>query len=353
MTYRCYEDIKTQSESLYAALDAVDAVYPEVEGMLEGDPTEVAFVSCGSPYYIGLSNASLWRELAGVPAAAFPASEFMLFGDSSLPRRGSPFLITASRSGETTETLEAVKLFERRFPGRSVLVGCKENSALGDVATAQIVIPEAYEDVIPQTRSFTAMYLAVQYLVARSRGDEGLVSALRTVPEAVSRLIDSAEDKLREAAGADWNTAVFLGGGPLFGVATEGSLKLIEMALERVSVYQTLEVRHGPRSVIDEDTLVVSLGSYRGDEQERGVLSDLSRQTSRILDLTPSNREPENGSAATCIAVDPDGKLPEHALGLLYAPLLQLLAYHRAVRNGVDPDRSKNLTSYVELPGSA
>lgn len=353
MEHCCYQDIKTQPEALSAAIAAVDAAYPQLEEILAEKPTELIFVACGSPYYLGLSNAALWRERAGIAASAIPASEVMLFGESALPKEGRPLLLTASRSGETTETIEAVKAFEARFPGRSVLIGCKESSTLGDLVAAEVIVPEGYDDVIPQTRSFTTMYLAAQYLTARATGDGKLAEALRRVPESLPAVLESAEDVLREFARGDWNSAVFLGGGPLYGIATEGGLKVTEMALERISVYHTLEVRHGPRSVIDEETLVVSLASRRGIEQERGVLSDLSRQTPRLLELTsPPARPSEDGLAWTSLATGSAPEVPEHALGLLYIPLLQLLAYHRALHNGVDPDESKNLTSYVELPGS-
>jgi glutamine---fructose-6-phosphate transaminase (isomerizing) len=138
---------------------------------------------------------------------------------------------------------------------------------------------------------------------------------------------------------------VFLGGGPLYGIATEASLKLIEMSLTKATSYHTLEVRHGPRSVVDERTLVVSLGSRRGARHEDKVLAELSR-SSRVLKLAPEGDGSRNGNISE-IGVGPE--IPEHALGMLYLPLLQLLAYHRAVHRGVNPDESNNLTSYVEL----
>jgi glucosamine--fructose-6-phosphate aminotransferase (isomerizing) len=122
------------------------------------------------------------------------------------------------------------------------------------------------------------------------------------------------------------------------------------MSLTKAASYHTLEVRYGPRSVVDEHTLVVSLGSRRrrGARHEDQVLAELS-SGSRVLKLAPDGDGSRNENISE-IGAGPE--VPEHALGMLYLPLLQLLAYHRAVHRGVDPDESNNLTSYVELSES-
>jgi len=141
--------------------------------------------------------------------------------------------------------------------------------------------------------------------------------------------------------------AVFLGGGPLYGVAVEATLKLTEMSLSPTVPYHTLEVHHGPRSIIDEQTLVVGLGSQRGASHERQIVAEMAEEMLHVLAFTPESGW-NLGETATEIPLG--HQVPEHALGLLYLPLLQLLAYHRALLKGVNPDESRNLTSYIELP---
>jgi glutamine---fructose-6-phosphate transaminase (isomerizing) len=348
VSYRCYDDIKNQAGAWKSALAAVDERIDAVRALVGDSVEDVLFTSCGSPYYLGLSNASLWREELGTRVSVFPSSEAMLFPDATLPRAGDPLLLSASRSGETTETVKAVAAFAERFPGRTVLVGCKPGSALDNMAGVSIMIPEGYEDVIPQTKSFTSMYLAAQYLVALLAHDTSLADALKALPDTLPDLLGRCESEVRRIAEADWESAVFLGGGPLYGVATEATLKLLEMSLSPAVSYHTLEVRHGPRSVIEESTLVVSLGSRRGGGHENQVLTELEANAgSSILALSPDDAR---NSSNDIFEISVDGDVPEHALGLLYLPLLQLLAYHRAVHKGVDPDESRNLTSYIELP---
>jgi glucosamine--fructose-6-phosphate aminotransferase (isomerizing) len=190
------------------------------------------------------------------------------------------------------------------------------------------------------------MYLAAQYLVALLADDAELADALRRLPELLPALLERWEPVVQGAAEADWNQAFFLGGGPLYGVTVEATLKLVEMSLSSTVAYHTLEVRHGPRSIINESTLVVGLGSLRGAPYERQVLAELAEETPYVLAFTPGDGWDLSGIAKEIALGD---RVPEHALGLLYLPLLQLLAYHRALHNGVNPDESRNLTSYIEL----
>jgi glutamine---fructose-6-phosphate transaminase (isomerizing) len=347
MSYQCYEDIKTQAVAWAAALEATGSRAEDFRTLFADEPGELLFTACGSPYYLGLANVSLWRERLGLHATVVPSSEIMLFPETVLPRAGRPVLLTASRSGATTETVRAVEAFAERFPGRTILIGCRPESKLHRLADLAIVIPEGDEDVIPQTRSFGSMYLAAQYLVALLAADTELADTLRRLPGLLADLLDRWEPVVQRTAEADWDSAVFLGGGPLYGVAVEATLKLTEMSLSSAVSYHTLEVRHGPRSTIDERTLVIGLGSLRGAPHERQVLAELAGETPHMLALTPQDGW-NLGERSTEI---PAGhRMSEHALGLLYLPLLQLLAYHRALHKGVNPDESRNLTSHIELP---
>ena len=347
MSYQCYEDIKSQASAWEAALAVVESRAEDLEKFFAEKPSELLFAACGSPYYLGLANATLWRELLGLHVTVVPSSDIMLFPETVLPTAGRPVLLIASRSGETTETVRAAETFAERFPGRTILIGCRSESRMGRLADLAIVIPEGNEVVIPQTRSFSSMYLAAQYLVALLDDDAELADALRRMPDLLPGLLDRWEPVVKRAAEADWDSAVFLGGGPLYGVAVEATLKLTEMSLSSAVAYHTLEVRHGPRSIIGESTLVVGLGSLRGAPYERQVLAELAEETPHVLAFTPGDGWDLSELAAE---IPLGGRIPDHALGLLYLPLLQLLAYHRALHKGVNPDESRNLTSYIELP---
>jgi fructoselysine-6-P-deglycase FrlB-like protein len=91
MTYRCYEDIKGQASAWRAALRAVDERIEEVRGLISRSDARMLFTSCGSPYFLGLATATLWREKLGMEVAVAPSSEVMLFPTRRCLVTGIPF----------------------------------------------------------------------------------------------------------------------------------------------------------------------------------------------------------------------------------------------------------------------
>ena len=90
MSYRCYDDIKTQASAWEAALAAVESRAEDLEKLFAEEPSELLFATCGSPYYLGLVNATLWRERLGLRVTVVPSSEIMLFPETVLPPRDAP-----------------------------------------------------------------------------------------------------------------------------------------------------------------------------------------------------------------------------------------------------------------------
>ena len=140
-TYKCYEDIKGQASAWKAALRTVDERIEDVRGIIARSDARMLFTSCGSPYFLGLATATLWRENLGMEVAVAPSSEVMLFPDATLPGDGNPFLVIATRSGETTETVRALEKFSSRFSGQVVVIGCRPGSTLDEMADIPSLYP--------------------------------------------------------------------------------------------------------------------------------------------------------------------------------------------------------------------
>ena len=94
MSYRCYDDIKNQAGAWRSALVAVDERVEDVRALVGDLLEDVLFTSCGSPYYLGLANALLWKEELGTRASVFPSLEAMLFPKATLPHDGAPLLLS-------------------------------------------------------------------------------------------------------------------------------------------------------------------------------------------------------------------------------------------------------------------
>jgi len=134
----------------------------------------------------------------------------------------------------------------------------------------------------------------------------------------------------------------FLGADTLYGIACEAMLKMKEMSLSYSEAYHTLEFRHGPMSMAAENALVVGLISAEAARQELQVLREMRRLGAQTLSIAPfATDSPRH------IALPDD--LPVWNAPVLYLPVLQLLAYHRAQHNGQNPDRPQNLSAVISL----
>ncbi|MDI7274646.1 MAG: SIS domain-containing protein [Anaerolineae bacterium] len=308
----------------------------------------ILFTGCGSTHYLSLAAAAMARE-AGLHAHAMPASEVWLFPTLSgdLTRT---MLVAVSRSGETSETVHAVTAFRRAGGRAAVYVGCYPQAALAGLCDLALTVPKAQEVSVAQTRSFASMLILCRALVAALAEQPGSSLHLDELPAIGERLL-GAYAVLAERLGADMSTQrfFFLGSGPRYGLACETMLKMKEMSLSYSEAYHPLEFRHGPKSVVNEESLVIGLLSDEARAQEVAVLSDMRALGARTLAVVEGAGPGELSGVDDAVLLG--SGLPMADRLVLYLPVLQLLAYHRAMANGQDPDVPRNLTAVVTLPG--
>lgn len=300
------------------------------------------FTGCGSTYYLSLAAAALARERK-LPANAAPGSEAWLLSSGVMLSPNETILVAVSRSGETSETLRAVDAFRTAGGKTVIVVTCYPDSRLARTADLLLAAPAGQEKSVAQTRSFAAMLVLCQMLIAGLSGDEGAAARLAHLPDAGRRLI-ADHGRLAGRLGAEQSLQrfFFLGNGPLYGLACEAMLKMKEMSLSYSEAYHVLELRHGPMSMVDGSALVVGLLSDASMTQERAVLADMRTLGGRTLAI--AEQEPGGGEQVSLRS----GLLPHERL-VLYLPFLQLLAYERAIAKGLDPDNPANLTAVVKL----
>jgi len=340
-------EITGQPEAWRATSGAFTADQTALEDFLnQTDFAQILVVGCGSTHYLAQTAAAILTRRTRTPAYALPSSELWLF--PGLVPTGRTLLLAVSRSGTTTETLRALERFRETHGGPVLAITCYPESTLAQQADFAPVTPGGQEQSVAQTRSFTSMLLLTQTLAATLARDEGMLEHLQRLPDALDDLVARLGD-LPQRLGTDQyiERFSFLGGGPFYGLANEAMLKTREMSLSCTEAYHPLEFRHGPMSMVDGHTLVVGLLSDTGLAEELRVLEEMQGLGARILALV------EDGS------VFPDCR-PDHLVelcsglnewerGPLYLPVIQRLAYHRAMAKGLDPDRPHNLTAVVEL----
>jgi glucosamine--fructose-6-phosphate aminotransferase (isomerizing) len=342
-----WQEIFSQPKVWKATLETSAADRAALEGFLDQSGFDhILVVGCGSTHYLAQSAAATLAHRAGIPARALPASELWLFPAAFALDR--TLFLAVSRSGTTTETLWALDRFRELGGGLVLAVTCYPESPLAQRADFVLVAPDAQERSVAQTRSFTSMLLLTQALAATLAGDEGVVGRLSQLPDVLENLVERLGDlPQRLGEDRDIERLFFLGGGPLYGLACEAMLKTKEMSLSYAEAYYPLEFRHGPMSMVDEHTLVVGFLSDTGLAQEVRVLKDMQRLGGRTLALVEDAAALSGWRADH--AVELRSGLDEWERGPLYLPVIQRLAFHRAVAKGLDPDRPNNLTAVVEL----
>ena len=165
-----------------------------------------------------------------------------------------------------------------REAGRGVVlvVTCYPQSPLARQADFALVAPDSQEQSVAQTRSFTSMLLLLQALTAVLAHDEEMLERLHRLPSALEDLVARLGDLPRRlGANMEIERFFFLGGGPLYGLASEAMLKTKEMSLSYAEAYHPMEFRHGPMSMVNGRTLVVGFLSDTGLAEEHRVLEEM------------------------------------------------------------------------------
>jgi glucosamine--fructose-6-phosphate aminotransferase (isomerizing) len=308
---------------------------------------QVLFTGCGSTYYLSVWASRHFQQAHGVICTAVPASEVVLFPDAWVRKGAKALLVAISRSAQTTETLKAVRVFQERGYGKTISITCNPEGRLAQMTEGVLATPDGQEEGVAQTRSFSSMMLAVALLSER-RVPAELPQSLRASGE---RIIDRYGSLAAEIGSQpDLTRFFFLGSGPLFGLASEAMLKMKEMSLSYAEAFHFMEFRHGPMSMVDSHTLVVGLLSDQGRGQELGVLDSIRRFGARTLVISEASDESVPGAVDYWVSIA--SEVPAAWRAPLYLPVLQLLACHRAVANGQDPDHPAHLQAVVELEPS-
>jgi glucosamine--fructose-6-phosphate aminotransferase (isomerizing) len=334
-------EIFSQPEAWMDALDVVDQKRSEIKALLSTDFDQVVFTGCGSTYYLSMAAAALYQAQTGRLARAVPAGELLLNGESTLAQASvrKTLLVAISRSGETTETLRAVEKFKQQQRGPVLVITNYGDEPLAGMADLAFVISKGQEESLAQTRSFASMYVSSVAFSLLAAGKDSEYQSLRNLPSLGTRLLaeyDALAKKVGENLEID--RFYFLGSGSRYGLACEVSLKMKEMTITHSEPFHFLEFRHGPMSMVNQNTVIVGLLSEQNFNHETEVLNEMRALGGNVFSLAEAN-------ADVCLQSD----LPEAARNVLYLPVLQLMAYYRSLAKGLNPDRPSNLTMVIKL----
>lgn len=335
-----YYEITNQRQAWIQALGLVESNLGSFQSLFNDFSGEVILTGCGSTYYLAQSGAALLQLVTGHNSRAVPASEILINPHICFSQtENQKLLIAISRSGSTSETLKAVEFFNKERLGKVVAITNYGEGQLAGLADLAYVISEGQEQSIAQTRSFASMYICMTAICLAAAGLETERLSMAALPELGVTLLQQYESSMR-ALGKNplFDRFYFLGNGPRYGLANEVSLKMKEMTLSHSEPFHFLEFRHGPISMINENSLVIALVSEGGRILEEQVLKDVRKLGGHVLTVAEKNADISFNSG-----------INELVRNVLYLPALQLLAYYRSIEKGLNPDQPHNLTSVVRL----
>jgi glucosamine--fructose-6-phosphate aminotransferase (isomerizing) len=339
-----HNEIVTQGGAWQATLEAASLQTEDFLKWIQKPHAQAIFTGCGSTFYLSLTAASIWQTLTGMHSYALPASELWLYLDPALIAPSS-LLVAISRSGETTETLKAVERYQAQVKGDSLAITCYADSGLTQLVDQVQLTRQADEKSVAQTRSFTSMLVLNQVLAGLVSRNFNYLESLQSLPAACNQLLRKYDGLARELGNdPEIEHFVFLGSGMNFGLANEAMLKMKEMSLSSSQAFHFLEFRHGPKSVVTPNTLIVGLLNDLALEQEIKVLQEMQALGAKVLALTETDIR-----AGFDYTIELCSKVPNLSRAPLFLPILQLLAFYRARKKGLNPDLPKNLDTVVKL----
>jgi len=317
------------------------------------DITRLQIVACGTAYFAGLTAKYLFERYAGLPVDVEIASEFR-YRDPAIS--AGTMALAISQSGETADTLAALRWCKAQGLKTAALVNAHQSSMARE---ADLMWPTnaGPEIGVASTKAFTAQLSALSALtvaagVQRGRIDAAeearLVHLLMEAPRLIGEAI-KLETKIKTLAYelAKATDVLYLGRGALYPLALEGALKLKEISYIHAEGYAAGELKHGPIALVDERTPVVVLAPT--DALTEKTVSNMQEVAARGAPIVMVTDEGGAAHAPTLTDVLIGPTCDPFIAPLVYAPPMQLLAYHVAVHKGTDVDQPRNLAKSVTV----
>ncbi|HZF28675.1 MAG TPA: glutamine--fructose-6-phosphate transaminase (isomerizing) [Gammaproteobacteria bacterium] len=314
---------------------------------------QVHIVACGTSYHAG-SVGRYWLEaLAGLPCQVEIASEYR-YRNVVVPP-GTLF-VTLSQSGETADTLEALRMAKTAGYVGSLTICNSAHSSMVRESDLVMMTQAGPEIGVASTKAFTTQLLSlllVTLMLARQRGmaparEAELVTHLYHAAAAVEQVL-AMNDLLRLLAEdfAEKNHTLFLGRGPMWPIAMEGALKLKEISYIHAEAYAAGELKHGPLALIDEEMPVIVVAP--NNELLDKLKSNMQVVRARGGQLYVFADRETGLESEMGVRVIPMPHADRLIAPIVYTVPLQLLAYHVAVLKGTDVDQPRNLAKSVTV----
>ena len=310
--------------------------------------SEAIFTGAGSSFFVGEMVAGYFQKNTGISSKAVSTTEIVTHPELFINPSRKTLLVSFARSGNSPESVAAVELADQVNENViNLVITCNTEGALSAKANVRtkyvLAMPEEANDKgLAMTSSVTSMALA-GILFSRIDEIETLQSQVNIASDYADEIIENYSQKIREVASLDFKRAVFLGSGPFMGAAREGHLKLQELTDGKIicKFDSFLAFRHGPKVVVDADTLVFYM--FSNDSHAQKYELDLSHAIRKehspkfIIGVSESPLAEADFDLAIYMT-EHANQLDEAFLPICSLVPAQLLGYYKSIEVGLNPD---------------
>jgi D-galactosamine 6-phosphate deaminase/isomerase len=309
---------------------------------------KIILTGAGTSAYIGYSLEGTFQRHTGITTVSIPTTHLVTHPKDYLDKDQNTLVISFARSGNSPESVAAVKLIDNICKNVSHLViTCDEEGQLAHYQSENpkftiVLPPESNDKSLAMTSSYTSMLLT-GLLFARRQQPEELEKQISNLVEFGTSLIQKKSEEIKEIATLNFERAVFLGSGPLFGTSTESSLKLQELTDGNIICKNDsfLGFRHGPKAVIDEKTIVMFLFSNKECVQryEKDLFRDMQKGKNpmRLIGVSESPvKDIDLDKKIYCS--DSPTEFDEDFLSIIAVLPAQMLGLFKSMELGLKPD---------------
>jgi len=329
-----------------------ESLGPKAKELLDS-VEHIHIVACGTSYHAGCVGKYWLESIAGVPCQVEIASEYR-YRKTVVPP--NTLFVTLSQSGETADTLEALRLAKESGYIGSLTICNSAHSSMVRESDLVMMTHAGPEIGVASTKAFTTQLLSmllVTLMLGRHRGLDAdkeqafvkeLVHTVSTTEKALAM-----NDQLQELAEdfAEKHHTLFLGRGPMWPIAMEGALKLKEISYIHAEAYAAGELKHGPLALIDEDMPVVVVAPNNDLlDKLKSNMQVVRARGGQLYVFADKDTGLESEEGITVVEMPHADRL---VAPIVYTVPLQLLSYHVAVLKGTDVDQPRNLAKSVTV----
>lgn len=343
-----YQEVKKQYTALHQTFNYMLEHRHAIEELRQQvQPTSITFVGCGSSYCLSESAAFSTRLYTHMPASALAGGDLMLNAERYAPLLANTLLVAPSRSGSTSEIIEAIQRVRKLQPLSVLSLSCVSDSPLSTQADLSLELPWAFDHSVCQTRTVTNLYVANLLINAFWSNDEKLIEDIQSAIQMGEAYMEKVEASIREVADFAWERVILLADGELQGLANEGAIAITEIAQAEAHAFHLLDVRHGPMVTIDQDTLVIAALTGEGTSYQHDLIQDIHARGARIIALADhANRIPD---ALVHLGIVLEQPLHPAAQGIPFIFIPQIVALASAELQNINPDQPDGLEAWVKL----